>query len=294
MPAPDSILQLVERFDGNKAAYKRGTYNETLARVELINPLFEALGWDMAHSSGGLRQVVHEDQVKVAGKQKAPDYGFYTDGRRAFFVEAKKPAVESGRATSAPPSSCAATPGAPSCRSASSPTSRSSPSTTAANGRSRPTSRRSTASTTCNTATTPPAGTRSPPSFGREAVIAGSLEQFAESKAGKRGTAEVDAEFLKEIERWRDVLARNIALRNPGLSQRDLNLAVQQTIDRIIFLRIAEDRGIEPYERLQARSPTAPTSTTGCCSCSGRPTRSTTPACSTSRPKRAARATPTR
>jgi hypothetical protein len=57
--------------------------------------------------------------------------------------------------------------------------------------------------------------------------------------------------FLEEIEEWRSILAKNIALRNPGLSVRDLNTAVQRTIDRIIFLRIAEDRGIEPYGRLR-------------------------------------------
>ena len=47
------------------------------------------------------------------------------------------------------------------------------------------------------------------------------------------------------------MLARNIALRNPGISTRDLNFAVQRTIDRIVFLRICEDRGIEPYGSLQ-------------------------------------------
>ena len=38
----------------------------------------------------------------------------------------------------------------------------------------------------------------------------------------------------------------------PRLSQRELNFAVQRTIDRIIFLRICEDRGIEAYGQLQA------------------------------------------
>ena len=37
----------------------------------------------------------------------------------------------------------------------------------------------------------------------------------------------------------------------PTLTQRELNYAVQTTIDRIIFLRICEDRGIETYGRLQ-------------------------------------------
>ncbi len=58
------------------------------------------------------------------------------------------------------------------------------------------------------------------------------------------------AEFLKEIEGWRESLACNLARRNPALSHEDLNQAVQLTIQRIIFLRMAEERGIEPYERL--------------------------------------------
>jgi len=32
---------------------------------------------------------------------------------------------------------------------------------------------------------------------------------------------------------WRDVLARNMAIRNPGLGIDDLNDAVQRTIDRV-------------------------------------------------------------
>ncbi len=62
----------------------------------------------------------------------------------------------------------------------------------------------------------------------------------------------MDAAFLTEIESWRSDLARNLALRNPKLTQRELNFAVQRIIDRIIFLRICEDRGIEDYGRLRA------------------------------------------
>lgn len=61
----------------------------------------------------------------------------------------------------------------------------------------------------------------------------------------------MDAEFLKEIESWREVLAKNIAIKNPKLSVRELNYAVQLTIDRIVFLRMCEDRGIEKYGQIQ-------------------------------------------
>jgi len=85
--------------------------------------------------------------------------------------------------------------------------------------------------------------------FSRDAVWSGTFDQYAASKR-KRGTSEVDSEFLKDIEGWRDVLARNLALRNGDLSADDLNAVVQRIIDRIIFLRMAEDRGLEPYGQL--------------------------------------------
>jgi TaqI-like C-terminal specificity domain/N-6 DNA Methylase len=62
----------------------------------------------------------------------------------------------------------------------------------------------------------------------------------------------VDTAFLAEIEGWRKEIAQNLAIRNPKLTQRELNFAVQRIIDRIIFLRICEDRGIEDYGRLRA------------------------------------------
>jgi hypothetical protein len=87
--------------------------------------------------------------------------------------------------------------------------------------------------------------------FSREAILKGSFDTYAGATKGKRGTAEVDDAFLQEIESWREMLARHLAARNKSLTQRELNFAVQMTIDRIIFLRICEDRGIEEYERLK-------------------------------------------
>ena len=95
--------------------------------------------------------------------------------------------------------------------------------------------------------------------FSREAVLKGSFDQYAENLKGKKGTTEVDDAFLAEIERWRDLLAKNIALRNPGLNVRGLNYAVQMTIDRIIFLRICEDRGVErDYQLKEIATPSLP------------------------------------
>lgn len=70
MNPPQPIAELVERFDRNLPAYRSGRYNETQVRREFIDPLFEALGWDIANRQGyaeAYKDVVHEDAIKVGG-----------------------------------------------------------------------------------------------------------------------------------------------------------------------------------------------------------------------------------
>jgi hypothetical protein len=96
--AKDAIAVLVAKFRANLADYKRANYNETLTRIDFINPFFESLGWDITNKQGqpeNLRKVIHEDKLDIKGRKKAPDYSFrLPNGRveRKFFLEAKKPA----------------------------------------------------------------------------------------------------------------------------------------------------------------------------------------------------------
>jgi hypothetical protein len=94
--APPPVLDLVERFQANRAAYESGHYNETQVRREFIDPLLKALGWDIDNTAGyaeAYKDVVHEDAIRVEGSPKAPDYSVRIGGTRKFFVEAKKPSV---------------------------------------------------------------------------------------------------------------------------------------------------------------------------------------------------------
>ena len=96
MAAPSAVLDLIERFDRNVEAYRRGFYNETAVRREYIDPLFKALGWDIDNQSGNAeayKEVVHEYALKIGLDSTAPDYCFRVGGTRKFFVEAKKPSV---------------------------------------------------------------------------------------------------------------------------------------------------------------------------------------------------------
>lgn len=45
--APGELLELVERFDRDREAYRSGRYNETQVRVDFIDPLMALLGWDI-------------------------------------------------------------------------------------------------------------------------------------------------------------------------------------------------------------------------------------------------------
>lgn len=251
--APD-ILDLVERFTRNRDDYRSGRYNETQLRREFLDPFFEALGWDVNNRQGyaeAYKDVIHEDAIKIGGYTKAPDYCFRIGGTRKFFVEAKKPSVNLRFDTS------------PAFQlrryawSAKLPLSILTDFEEFAvyDCRIRPvqTDKASTARILYVPYTDyADRWDEIARVFSREAILKGSFDAYAVSSKAKRGTAEVDAAFLKEIESWRESLARNLALRNPGLTQRQLNFAVQMTIDRIIFLRMAEDRGIEEYGRLLA------------------------------------------
>ena len=96
MTVPPEVVKLVERFERNLDAYRRPDYKEARVRVEFIDPLFEALGWDVHNVQGHAEQykdVVHEDAIKVSGMIRAPDYCFRVGGTRKFFLEAKKPSV---------------------------------------------------------------------------------------------------------------------------------------------------------------------------------------------------------
>jgi hypothetical protein len=86
--------------------------------------------------------------------------------------------------------------------------------------------------------------------FAKRNVLQGSLLVFDEGKVPRK-TTPVDEAFLDDLTKWRKLLAQNMAIRNRNLTLSQLTSAVQGTLDRIVFLRICEDRGIEDEEQLK-------------------------------------------
>lgn len=248
------ITELVTRFTEQYDSYKKAEYNETLTRRDFIDPFFKCLGWDIDNENGyaeSYREVIHEDRVKVGKATKAPDYSFrLVGGKRLFFVEAKKPNVvvkteiqpayqvrRYGWSAKLPISiitdfeefaiyDCTKKP--------------------------LPNDKASVARIKYLTFNdyikefdfiweT----------FSKERVLKGSFDKFIQGNLNKKGTATVDKEFLQSLDSWRTYLATSISWNNKNLNEDEINFVVQQTIDRIIFLRIAEDRGVEQYGHLK-------------------------------------------
>ena len=255
MSAPADVLALIERFGARRAHFEQPDYNETQVRVEFINPLFRALGWDVDNQGGqppALRDVVHEDSLRIDDRLKAPDYAFRISGVRQFFVEAKRPARDLKRDARA-----------------------------AYQLRRYGWSAGLRFSILTDFAEFAVYDCRLKPSkdddaqvarvqyltfeqyterwdevaarFSRHAVQDGALERLADQQP-PRGAMPVDAAFLADLDQWRRDLAKRLwqLNRQRALSQVDLNYAVQKILDRIIFLRICEDRGVEPHGRLLA------------------------------------------
>lgn len=249
---PKTVADLITRFLRNLADLRSPAYLEAQLRQEYLNPFFRCLGWDMDNQQGHserFKEVVHEDSIEVEGRSKAPDYCFRIGGKRIFFVEAKKPSVNIDR------DPAAAYQLRRYCWSSELPlgilTNFEHLAVYDCRAKPKPSDRPAKARIALY---------RFPDFlkewsefaavFSKDAVLKGDFDRYAESVTTKRGTEEVGNALLQDIDSWRVKLARNIAIRNLKLSQPQINFVVQTLIDRIIFLRICEDRQLEPYRQL--------------------------------------------
>ncbi len=250
--APNRIKQLVEKYKLNYIRYNE--YKEEQIKQEFINPLFDALGWDIYYKDDiapQYRDVIFEDSLKINKETRAPDYCFQLPGKKMFFVEAKKPSVNIKEKKES-----------------------------AFQVRSYAWSAKLPLSILTDFEELAIYDTRVKPNkrdkaevarldyftyeeyvdrwddiyniFSKEAVLKGSFDQYAEDNKKKHKTQEVDEAFLLDLEDWRELLAKNIALRNPETSIEELNYSVQQILDRIVFFRMCEDRRIEKYGMLRS------------------------------------------
>ncbi len=256
----EKISRLAATFQENEATYLSPNYQEAEARKDFIDKFFIALGWDVNHDK---QTNPYEQEVKVepavsASGQRRADYAFHLAPNYRvvrFFVEAKKPYGDIATAdnyfqtiryawNSETPLAvvtdfkqfhvldCRYRPDIG----------------TALN--------RHVARYHYSEYTDCDKFAEIYWLFSREAVADGSLEKRAKELPKPRGKAvqrglfsggyqSIDESFLGELDEYRIALARAFKNKNSELDGETLTEMVQRTLDRLVFIRFLEDKGIE-------------------------------------------------
>ncbi|MCA9365010.1 MAG: hypothetical protein KC736_03905 [Candidatus Moranbacteria bacterium] len=243
----EKLKLLVSRFEENESQYinSGSSYNETELRTDFLNELFQLLGWDVLNIKGlskPFREVVLEANVSVEDKGKKPDYEFRLNGERKFFLEAKKPSVDvlSSKSSIYQARRYGWSAGLPI--------------SVLSNFRNL---------VIYETVTSPTETDDVRISrihefhykeyvarfdeitalLSRDAVLSGSFDKtFVVPVDERRGRLSFDDYFLEQIEKWRILLAADLIKNNPKVTSEELNYLIQVFINRIVFLRICEDR----------------------------------------------------
>jgi type I restriction-modification system DNA methylase subunit len=250
----EKLTQLINRFSKYIDEYKKPSYNESDLRLEFLNPFFELLDWDVRNEENShinYKDVVVEERINVYGSEnkKAPDYTFRIGGTKKFFVEAKKPSIDIKDAFEPAFQLKRYGHSAGLCLSIltdfeelSVYDTRKKP-----NKKDKPTKDRifyykytdyiEKFDEIYNL-------------FSKSAIKQGSFEQFEKDDKHRKGNESIDEGILDLVDAFREILAKNIVKNNEDIDVPTLNKAVIKIIDRLFFLRIAEDKEVEPYKTL--------------------------------------------
>ena len=244
----EKLQTLIIKFEKDKNHYLSKGYPEAQVRIDFLNPLFKALGWDIenkAQKPPHERDVIVELSPETTGR---PDYNFRINGATKFFVEAKAPSIALDDVNHILQAKSYAW---------------------------------STKEvyfvilTDFEEFKLFDASLKPNPKFPDEGLIfdfkytdyPDNIEKLWELSRGRveQGSLEAllprdtkskrlrippDKSFLEDLSIWRTELAKDIHKRNPDFDVKLLNDVVQKLLDRIIFIRIAEDRKIRPDREL--------------------------------------------
>lgn len=248
------IHELVQKYEGNRDYYRTSQFNETQVRNEFLDPLFEILGWDIRNKSGkrtNEREVLLEEALKANADthSKKPDYTFRLYGERKFFLEAKKPCVHINEDNE--PAKQVRRYGFTAGLKISvlsnfedlfiydttNPVEDSDTLTKARIKAYHYTDYEDAAEELLRL-------------LGRESIYSGQFDEEWKDVTIKVEHTSIDELFLEQINEWRLMLGKQILAAEPDIEIDHLGDVVQSYINKILFLRVCEDRNIETYQLL--------------------------------------------
>jgi len=251
----EQLKALISAFEVEYAIYKTPKYSEAQLRIDFLNPLLKTFGWDVDNEriqSQFLRDVIQEESIDVEEEdlitKKNPDYTLRVKGIRKLFIEAKKVSVDLDKNNKP-----------------------------AFQTRRYGWNANLGVSILTNFETIAVYDCRHKPNsvdaasvaryqvfhysdflkrfddlfqlLSFQSIASGYIEEYF-SVAEKNATT-FDNYFLQQIEGWRKTLANSLIANNAGFSNEDINFLIQRLLNRIVFLRICEDREIEKFETLK-------------------------------------------
>ena len=250
----NKIRTLVQKYEQGKEVYRTSRFNETQVRNEFLDPLFEILGWDIRNSAGkntNEREVLLEEPLKAnaASHTKKPDYTFRLFGERKFFLEAKKPCVHIEREDD--PAKQVRRYGFTAglkisvlsnfehlyIYDTSYPVEQNDTRVKAIVREYKYTDYEDAAEELLEY-------------LGKESVYSGHFDEVWSEIEANVNHKSVDELFLQQINNWRLMLGKEILNCNPEIEMEELGDVVQSYINKILFLRVCEDRNIETYQSL--------------------------------------------
>jgi type I restriction-modification system DNA methylase subunit len=239
----EAVEKLIRRFESDRPYYLSKSYSEAQARVDFITPFFKALGWDVENEAGlphHQREVIVErGESETTGR---PDYNFRIGGQTKFFVEAKAPS----EGLDNPHHILQAKGYAWNTRSVFFVILTDFEGFRFYDASRQPDERNAEEGLLVKLKCAEYLENAEKLwDFSRERVAAGSLDALLPKiRRAPHLRKQVDDVFLDEMTGWREDLAKDIHKRNPALTAKQLNEVVQRLLDRIVFIRIAEDRHV--------------------------------------------------
>ena len=237
-----AIQEIANRFISRQAEYESGDYLESQLRMDFINDLFAILGWDIGNKAN-LSPLHREVLVEKGDTKGRPDYSFRVNGEDAFFIEAK--AVSKG--TDKPDDIFQAKRYGWNTRKVNIVVLTDFKTFKVFDASLKPDVKKPLVGLLFELQCAKFATTDFEKlwTFSREEVHKDALEKLIlKDAASKRLRIPVDTAFLEQMTAWREALAKDVYKNNPEISVPSLNDVVQRLLDRLVFIRILEDRKI--------------------------------------------------
>ncbi|MGC9123677.1 MAG: type I restriction endonuclease [Thermoplasmata archaeon] len=232
------IKELISKFEQIKQSGEIKKYNEESTKKDFILPLFEALGWNVYNKENRNDSVSAEEKIS----KKRVDYGFRINGIPKFFLEAKPLKEQDIQNNSKYVTQAIDYAWMKSCSWA--------------------------ILTNFEILAVYNADWKSSNLYGnlffvlhpndflnnsnlkmlsKDAFERDEIDKKALEYGKKQLKNKIDKQLLEDMISFREILSKNIVKNNQDkkLSQDDVDESVQRILDRLIFIRNAEDRGLE-------------------------------------------------